>query len=207
MRQPKHKVTKAQHAAALKWARAGRASQHATREAAIAKTGKPPPRTKREHQAALRWAASGRAAQARKRQGLRPLPRKQPALALPGHGLLHDLPVCAAVAVAEHLLAAAGVCACDADILELAARVTGGCLADYLDEAAAGGLAGARLSGFWPCDPDVAVPGLLYGVQFRRGYHAVLAQGRNTMISWGMLMPVTGVPVEAWHLEWDTELS
>jgi hypothetical protein len=206
VKQPKHPRTKAQHAASVKWAKAGRSSQAETRAAAIAKTGKPPPRSKSQHQASLRWAASGRASQARARAHLKPLPKKQPALALPGYGL-HDLPVCAAVAVAEHLLAATGIFATDAGILDLAARVPGGCLADYLAEAAAGGLAGARLSGFWPCDPGMFVPGILYGVQFRQGYHTVLTQGRNSMISWGMLMPVTGVPVEAWHLEWDCGLS
>lgn len=205
MKQPKHPRTKAQHAASVKWAKSGRAAQSATRAAAIAKTGKPPARSKSQHQASLHWAAAGRASQARARAHLKPLPTKKPALALPGYGL-HDLPVCAAVAVAEHLLAATGLCVTDAAILELAARAPDGCLADYLEEAAAGGLAGARLSGFWPCDPDLFVPGLLFGVQFRRGYHTVLAHPSG-MISWGMLMPVTGVPVEAWQLEWDTQLS
>lgn len=201
MRQPKHPHSQAQIAAAHKFAAAGRAAQARARAAAIAKTGKPPARSKRQHQAALRWAASGRAAQARKRQGLKPLPKKTPALALAGYGI-HDLPVCAAVAVAEHLLAATGIYASDADILGLAARCPSGCLGDYLAEAAAGGLAGVRLGGFWICDPDSVVPGLVYGLQIRGGYHAVLMH-RWGMTSWGMAMPVTGVPYEAWQLEWD----
>lgn len=202
MKQPKHAQTKAQHAASVKWAKAGRASQ--ARKRAFEKAHGLPTTTKRQHQAALKWAAAGRAAQARKRQGLPPLPKKTPALALPGYGI-HDLPVCAATAVAEHLLAAAGICACDAAILGLASRVTGGCLADYLDEAAATGLGGARLARFWQCDPDMFTPGLLYGVQLRQGYHTVLSHPSG-MISWGMLMSVTGVPVEAWHLEWENQL-
>lgn len=201
MKQPKHKRTKAQHAASQQWAKAGRASQAATRAAAIAKTGKPPARSKGQHQAALRWAASGRASQARKRQGLKPLPRKAPALALPGCGL-HDLPVCGPVAIAEHLLAATGVYATDSEILDLADRTPGGCLADYLEQAATGGLAGVRLAYFWRCDDELAVPGLVYGVQFRRGYHTVLMVPGG-MLSWGMLLPVTGRPLEAWALKWD----
>lgn len=205
MKKPKHPRTKAQHAASVKWAKAGRSAQAETRAAAIAKTGKPPARTKSQHQASLRWAAAGRASQARARAHLKPLPKQKPALALPGYGI-HDMPVCTAVAVAEHLLAATGIFAPDAAILDLAARAPGGCLADYLAEAAAGGLAGVRLSGFWQCDEDLFTPGLLYGVQFRQGYHTVLTHPAG-MLSWGMLMPVTGVPAEAWHLEWDTELS
>jgi hypothetical protein len=224
VKHPKHPQTKAQHAASAKWAKAGRSKQAEARAAAIATTGKPPARSKKQNQTVLRWAAAGRAAQARTRAGLKPLPKKKPALALDtavlpgglnkpapplrptGHPGLHDLPVCAAVAVAEHLLAAAGVFASDADILGLAVRAAGGCLPDYLAEAAAGGLAGRRLLGFWPCDPGLLVPGLLYGVQFRQGYHTVLAHPLG-MISWGMLMPVTGVPTEAWYLDWDSELS
>lgn len=202
MKQPRHARTKAQHAASVKWAKAGRASQ--ARRRAFDKAHGLPTQSKAQHQAALKWAAAGRAAQARKRQGLKPLPKKTPALGLPGYGI-HDLPVCAATAVAEHLLAAAGICACDAAILGLASRAAGGCLADYLEQAAAGGLGGVRLAGFWQCDPDVFTPGLLYGVQFRRGYHTVLSHPSG-MISWGMLMPVTGVPVEAWHLEWEIEV-
>jgi hypothetical protein len=203
VKHPKHAQTKAQHAASVKWAKAGRAAQ--ARKRAFEKAHGLPTRTKSQKQASLKWAAAGRASQARKRQGLQPVARQKPALALPGYGI-HDLPVCAATGVAEHLLAAAGICVPDAAILGLAARAPGGCLPDYLEQAAAGGLCGVRLAGFWPCDPDVFVPGLLYGVQFRQGYHAVLSCPSG-MISWGMLMPVTGVPVEAWHLEWDTQLS
>jgi len=201
VKQPKHPRTKAQHAAALKFAAAGRSAQANTRAAAIAKTGKPPARSKKQHQASLRAAAAGRAAQARKRNHLKPLPKKQPALALPGYGL-HDLPVCGPVAVAEHLLAATGVYATDSQILDLAGRTSGGCLADYLEQASAGGLAGVRLARFWRCDDELAVPGLVYGVQFRRGYHTVLMLPGG-LLSWGMLLPVIGRPLEAWDLKWE----
>ena len=204
MRHPKHARTKAQHAADMKFAAGGRAAQARTRAAAIAKTGKPPARSKRQHQAALKWAASGRAAQARSRAHLKPLPKTTPALALPGYGL-HDLPVCGPVAIAEHLLAATGVYATDEQILDLAARAPDGCLADYVVEAASGGLAGVRLARFWRCDDESAVPGYLCGVRFRGGYHAVLMYPGG-MLSWGMIMPVAGVPLECWWLEWDIGL-
>jgi len=204
VKQPKHKRTKAQHAASVAWAKAGRSAQAATRAAAIAKTGKPPARSKSQHQASLRWAAAGRSSQARARAHLKPLPKKKPALALPGGGL-HDLPVCGPVAIAEHLLAVTGVYATDSQILDLAARTPGGCLADYLEQAADGGLAGVRLARFWRCDDELAVPGLVYGVQFRRGYHTVLMLPDGMMLSWGMLLPVTGRPLEAWCLKWDSD--
>jgi hypothetical protein len=203
LKHPKHAETKAQHAASVKWAKAGRAAQ--ARKRAFEKAHGLPTRTKAQTQASLKWAAAGRSAQARSRQGLQPVARQKPALALPGYGI-HDLPVCAAVAVSEHLAAATGAIASDAGILSLVDGLGGGCLADYLEAAATGGLGGVRLAGFWPCDPDMFVPGLVYGVRFRQGYHAVLSHPSG-MISWGMLMPVTGVPVEAWHLEWDTQLS
>lgn len=201
MKHPKHPVTKHQRAAELKFAAAGRASQAKTRAAAIAKTGKPPARSKKQHQASLRWAAAGRANQARKRQGLKPLAKAAPALALPGAGL-HDLPVCGPVAIAEHLFASTGVYASDEQILDLYTRTPGGCLADYLEQATTGGLAGVRLARFWECDDGLAVPGLVYGVRFRTGYHAVVL-GDAGMISWGMLLPVTGRPLEAWALNWE----
>jgi len=220
VRQPKHKRSAAQAAAGRAWAAAGRASQAATRRAAIQKTGKPPPVSKARHQAALRWAAAGRASQARARAHLKPLPKKKPAIAFPGGpaqgqddsqrkngepaGNLHDLPVCAAVAVAEHLYAATGIIVSDAEILELHSAASGGGLGDYLEVAAMAGLGGARLAGFWPCDEDAYVPGLVYGVQLRGGYHAVLSHPAGVgMVSWGTLLRLTGVPCEAWHLEWE----
>jgi hypothetical protein len=201
VKHPKHVQTKAQHVAALKFAAGGRAAQARTRAAAIAKTGKPPARSKAQRQATLRFAAAGRAAQARKRNHLKPLAKTKPALALPGSGL-HDLPVCGPVAIAEHLLAATGVYATDDQIIDLANRTPGGCLADYLEQAATGGLAGVRLARFCRCDCELAVPGLVYEVQFRTGYHAVLMLPGG-MLSWGMLLPVTGRSLEAWALNWD----
>jgi hypothetical protein len=184
----------AQAAAAHKFAAAGRASQARTRAAAIAKTGKPPPVSKKRHQAALKWAAAGRASQARARAHLKPLPKKQPTLG--------ELP-CAPAAIAEHLFAATGVAVPDADILALGENMPGGCLWEYLEAAATAGLGGVRLAGFWQCDEDLFIPGLVYGVGMLGGYHAVLSHPRG-LVSWGLLLPRLGVPREAWHLEWAT---
>jgi len=194
VKQPKHKHTAAQVAAEHKFAAAGRASQARKRSAAIAKTGKPPPRSKKQTQASVKFAAAGRAAQARKRAHLKPLPKKKPTVG--------DLP-CGPVAIAEHLYAATGICVPDAAILALGSAdlAGGGCLADYLEAAATAGLGGVRLARFWRCDEDLAVPGLVCGVQLRGGYHAVLSHPRG-VISWGLLMPRLGVPDESWFLEW-----
>ena len=158
--------------------------------------------SKARHQAALKWAAAGRASQARARAHLKPLPTKKPALP-DGSGGLHGGPVCAAVAVAEHLAASTGVVASELDTLALAARVAGGVLGDYLEAVAEEGLAGVRLARWRPCDEDAYVPGLVYGVELRGGYHAVLAAPEGVW-SWGMLWPCFGRPVEAWQLEWET---
>lgn len=207
MKQPKHKRTVAQHAADIKFAAAGRAKQHKTREEAIAKTGKPPPlspkRAKAAHQAGLKWAAAGRASQARKRNHLKPLPKKKPALAGTAGGL-HDQPVCAAVAIAEHLTAMTGVSVADAEVLGLARAADGGCFEDFLCAAVYNGpLGGVQLGGYWQCDEDLFVPGLVYGVEMLGGYHAVLAHPYG-MVSWGMVLPLLGTPREAWHLDWET---
>ncbi len=194
MKQPKHKRTAAQAAAAHTFAAAGRAAQARTRAAAIAKTGKPPPVSKKRHQAALKWAAAGRASQARARAHLKPLPKKTPTLG--------GLP-CAPSAIAEHLYATTGIVASDDAILGLAARVPNGHLGDYLAEATAGGLTGVRLAGFWRCDEELFVPGLVYGVELPGGYHAVLSHPAG-VVSWGLLLPWMGVPAEAWQLRWET---
>ena len=162
MKQPKHKRTAAQAEAAKKFAAAGRASQHRKRAYELAHHL--PTRTKAQTQASLKWAAKGRAAQARKASGLKPLPKKAAALAachpkcsdclnsnrccgrhVNESGGLHDRPVCAAVAVAEHLYDATGIAVPDADIIRLGDSLAGGCLLDYL-EAATGGSPGCG----WP---------------------------------------------------------
>lgn len=201
MRQPKHKRTKAQVQASKKWAAAGRTAQKKKRAYNLAHHL--PTRTKAQTQASQKWAAAGRAAASRKRQGLSPLKKHVPALSVPG-GSLHGQDICAAVAVAEHLYATTGLYVSDAAIIQFGTRVAGGCLGDYLAEAAACGLAGYRLARFWQCDVDSYVPGLVYGVQLRGGYHAVLA-GVNGILSWGMVLPWLGKPAEAWWLEWDTQ--
>ncbi len=192
MRQPKHKHTVAQVAAEHKFAAAGRASQAKTRAAAIAKTGKPPARSKKQKQAAIKFAAAGRAAQARKRAHLKPLPKKTPTLG--------GLP-CAPAAIAEHLYASTGICVPDADIVAWGSGLMGGCLGDYL-EAATAGFGGARLCGFWRCDADLFLPGVVYGVEMLGGYHAVLAHP-DGVVSWGLILPRLGVPAEAWQLRWE----
>lgn len=196
MKQPKHKATPAQVAAEHKFAAAGRAAQARKRAAAIAKTGKPPPVSKKRHQAALKWAAAGRAAQARKRAHLKPLPKKQPTWTV------HGEPVCAPVAIAEHLKAVTGIIASGDSLVELAVTVRGGQLGDYLAEVAAVGLAGVTLSRYYPCDPDVLVPGLVCGLDVPGGYHAVLSHPAG-MVSWGLVLPWWGVPDQAWWLEWE----
>ncbi len=174
--------------------------------------------SKARHQAALKWAAAGRASQARKRAHLPALRRAAPALAIPGGlvhprndrqcwngwaaGNLHDLPVCAPVAVAEHLASATGIIASDAEILALRERTAGGTLGEVIE--AADGFAGVRLARFWCCDEELAVDGLIYGVRMPGGYHSVLAHPAG-MISWGMLLPRLGIPCETWFLEWDMQ--
>jgi hypothetical protein len=196
VKQPKHKATAAQAAAAHKFAAAGRAAQARTRAAAIAKTGKPPPVSKKRHQVALKWAAAGRAAQARKRAHLKPLPVKKPAWTL------HGEPVCAPVAIAEHLAAITGIIAPGDSLVRLAARVPGGCLGDFLAEVAASGLAGVSLAWYTPCDPDALTPGLVCGLDMPGGYHAVLSHPAG-MVSWGSVMGWQGAVDQAWWLEWE----
>jgi len=210
----KKRVSAARHKAGAKWAAAGRASQAATRAAAIKKTGKPPPRSRRQQAASRNWASAGRAAQAARRQGKPPAPRKkaalpvaayrdQPVLWLPGCN--DRLPVCAVVAVANQLLAATGITASDEDMLTLhglAGGDDGASIESVLDAAAHHGLAGARLTSFGLADVGEAWPGMVCGIGTPRGYHAVLAHPYG-MISWGLLMPRIGTLEEAWTLTWE----
>lgn len=198
MKQPKHKRTAAQVAAGRAFAAAGRKAQAAARASAT-RRGIKPAVSKAKRQAELRFAAAGRAAQARKRAGLKPLPKKKPALA--GGAGIHELPVCAAVSIAEHLAAAARVLASDEEILALWRKTEGGTLAEVI-EAAADAFEGAPLRRFWRCDEDEFAPGLIYGVSLDVGYHAVLSWPSG-LLSWGMVMPCLGRPDEAWQLEWD----
>lgn len=191
------KQSAAQVKAGQAFAAAGRASQAAKRKAAIAKTGKAPPRSKKQVQAQLKFAAAGRAAQARKAAHLPPLAKKAPALAPD----VNSLPSCAAVAVAEHLYAATGICAADADVVALYERTRGGSLEDVIEAACYGFSGAVHVEGFWPCDAELTAEGLIYGVAMLGGYHAVLSHPLG-MLSWGQLWPRLGIPAEAWHLEW-----
>ena len=198
------------------FAAGGRAAQAGTRAAAIKKTGKPPPRSKKQASAARKWAAAGRAAQAAAKSGKKtPASTKKAALPVAEctwtgptiwmPGCINERPVCYATAIANHLLAATGITATDRDILklhELAGGDDGALIALALEAARVHGLAGVKLKGAVPCEQ--IFPGMVVGVATRRGYHAVLAHPYG-MISWGLLMPRTGEPQEAWALEWDLD--
>jgi len=242
----KAKRSPAQVKASQAFARAGRAAQAKVRQAAIAKTGKPPPRSRKQQAASRNFAAAGRAAQAARRAGKQPVKPKavaapcpdmlgsagslnKPAPQLRPTGLpaplnsqfqlepgpfipsepafsLHRLPACGPVALAEHLAVFTGILVPDEAILALHDRAGVISLDGLLERVAAEGLAGpeTRLAHFERCDPDTAVPGLIYGIQLRVGYHAVLLRP-DGMLSWGQVMPRHGVPAEAWWLEWEAE--
>lgn len=197
------------------FAAGGRAAQARTRTAyEKAHNGKKPPRSKKQAAAARKWAAAGRAAQVAAKSGKKaPAGTKKaalpvavcdytgPSLWMPG--CINELPVCYATAIANHLLAATGIVSTDADILklhELAGGDDGARIDLALEAARDHGLAGVKLKGFDGC--EAIFPGMVVGIQTRRGYHAVLAHPYG-MISWGLLLPRHGEPQEAWALEWD----
>ena len=209
------KKSAAQVAAGKSFAAGGRSAQAKARAATVAKTGKPPPVSKARHQAALKWAAAGRASQAAKKAGKKPPAAKKKA-ALPVTmfswlgpqiwltGCNDERPTCAAVAVANSLLAITGFAAPDRDIMELhelAGGDDGATIETVLNAAAVHGLNGIRLGDFFPADG--IGPGLVCGIQTRRGYHAVLSHEFG-MISWGMLLSHSGELREQWALEWIT---
>jgi hypothetical protein len=196
------------------FAAGGRAAQ-ARHRAAYEKShhGKKPPRSKAQKSASRKWAAAGRAAQAAARSGKKsPASKKKAALPVTQYhctgpliwlpGCLNERPVCYAVAIANHLLAATGIAASDADILalhDLAGGDNGATIDLALEAAAEYGLAGVKLASFEM--GDEIIPGMVVGVQTRRGYHAVLSHPYG-LISWGLLMPRFGEPEEAWGLDW-----
>jgi hypothetical protein len=187
--------------------------------ARAAQKGKP--RTAKQVAASRRNLAKARAAQKARRSGKSKVTAKKAAapqvnldfrelgasepgfsLDLPGGRNIHLLPACAPVALAEHLAFWTGIIPSAAEILTLHAKSSGQCtVADLLELASAEGLAGIRLESYRRCDPDLAVPGWLYGTDTRWGYHAVLALPGG-MASWGQVLPLAGTPREAWHLEW-----
>lgn len=217
---PKHKHrSPAQVRAGKAYAAAGRSKQAATRKAAIAKTGKPPPRSKAQHAASVAAASAGRSAQAARRAGKTPVSHKKAAmpamsrahtLAEPGvvlwlPGCDEERPVCAVTAVANHLLAVTGIIAGDDDMLglhELAGGDSGATIEDILDAAMHCGLAGRRLARFGAADR--ACPGTVTGLAMTGGgYHAVLVAPAGMMVSWGMVLPQVGSPAESWWLDWE----
>jgi hypothetical protein len=198
--------TPAQVAAGKKFAAAGRKAQATARA-----RGKKP--SAAQKQAALKWAAAGRAAQAAKRQGKVPVQKAaavapvQPAV-LPGWWLLgcnDEAPTCAATAVANHLLAVTGLALTAQEVARLHAMAggeDGAGIADVLDVLLAWSpRADVRLVSARRADEAMIVPGLVVGVSLPHARHAVLSHPRG-MVSWGRVMPWTGVPDEAWALEW-----
>jgi hypothetical protein len=206
------KVSPARHAANLRFAAAGRASQVKAR----AKGKKP---TKAQHQAGIKFAAAGRAAQARKRAGKKPLPVKKRAASadavmgfvmqpsgpwtLGGNGCW---PSCAAAALANHLLATTGIAASEQEILALHLAAGGGSVSigEQLEAARETGLAGVHLTEFGPLEDSCDLPGAIAGVSLPRS-HAVLLAPDGMMITWGRQMPLrAGMIEEAWWARWET---
>jgi hypothetical protein len=162
------------------------------------------PRTAKQKAASRHNLNKARAVQKARRSGKTPVAAKKPQapLDLPAGGNIHLLPACAPVALAEHLAWQSGVYATVDEILALH-RISSGQLTldGLLELAAAEGFAGMRLESFQRCDPDLLVPGWIYGLDTRGGYHAALAHPAG-MVSWGSLLPWPGAPREAWHLTW-----
>jgi hypothetical protein len=211
---PKKKRSAAQIQAGQAFAAGGQSAQANTRAAAIKATGKPPPRSKAQQASAQNLAKSGRAAQAAKKSG-KPPPKKAamplvtssslitPMIWLPGCN--DQLPTCGTVAVANQMLSTTGIIPSDADILilhEHAGGNDGATIENVLEAAGHHGLAGVKLASYGTSE-DIW-PGMVVGVQTRRGYHAVLSHEYG-LISWGLLMPRFGEPGEAWALEWDLD--
>lgn len=207
----KAKRSAKQAAASKAWASAGRAKQKATRAQAIAKTGKPPPRSKAQKAATQKFQTAGaQATHARSvaaKLGVQYQAPKKAAAPLEADSLaisadaIHLLPVCAAVVLAEHLLVATGVFATDEEILSLANLAGDVSLPDLLELVRAEGFCGMRLTAFRRMDPGLIVPALVCGVETENGYHAALAHPAG-MLSWGMVLPWPAAPAEAWYLEW-----
>jgi hypothetical protein len=97
-----------------------------------------------------------------------------------------------------------GAVVSDEDILDLWRLAGAVSIGGLLGAVAEHGLGGERLAYYERCDPDCGAPYLLCGVQLDPGYHAVVSVPGG-MLSWGMLLPRTGTPEEAWHLEWEME--
>jgi hypothetical protein len=95
-----------------------------------------------------------------------------------------------------------GIAVPDERLLTWSESVQGLRLADLLECASVEGFAGCRLVSFREADPDLFFPGLVCGIRFSPGYHAVLTVQAG-MLSWGMVLPLLGTPEEAWILNWE----
>jgi hypothetical protein len=162
-------------------------------------------RTPAQIAASRRNLAIARAAQRARASGKPAVSAKK--VKAPGGPGLHELPLCGPAAVAEHLAVYTGIVVPDESVLALHRIVQPARLGDLLEYLQAEGFPGTgeKLAHFERCDPDCGAPGLVYGIQLRYGYHAVLAMPEGTMASWGKLMPRAGTPEEAWWLEWEAE--
>lgn len=206
------------------------AKNNLIRARAVARTRK---RTARQIAAARQNLVKARAAQASRRKGkkfVKAKKAKAPAPAslvlsgsrpsgvsvswisfasrLPEAPGLHEHPACAAVALAESILVQHGAVIPDAAILELHALAGDADLSTVLEAAAGHGLGGWRLAWAQRADPGLLLPGMVYGITLRGGYHAVCAAdvptGRKiAVLSWGLLLPLAGEPEEAWLTGWE----
>ena len=114
---------------------------------------------------------------------------------------LHYSPVCNPVAFAEHLFWQTGCAVSDEQILAVYREVGDVPIAELIEYFTVNGFAGYRLDSFARCDESLFVSGLVYGIDMAAGYHAALAH-TGGLISWGLSVPLIGVPVEAWQLRW-----
>lgn len=223
MKKPAQKRSKAQEIASRKWAAAGRAKEAAVRAKYRASHhGRNPPRTKAQQAATRKWQRASVAAAAARRQGKTFQKAKARAAFAPPEFLPDQrgfpswlncneiYPVCAAAAVANSLLFQTGYRVSDKDILMMH-RLAGGsesgsAIEDVLEAISEPGISWPwRLEKFWRADHDLIVPGLVTGMQLGHGSHAVLSHA-NGMVTWGSVLPWTGVIEEAWALEWAEDL-
>lgn len=106
-----------------------------------------------------------------------------------------DLPDCAAVAVANTLLAAAGIRAADGDVLRLHDLAGCTCVRCVLETLAACGLGGHFPAGFWPCGPGRDGKPVIAGLTDGESDHAA-ARTTAGLICWGA--PLGGALLDTW---------
>src|SRR6266567_1509518 len=201
------KQVAAHHAAGLKWAAAGRASQAASRKAS-------PVFAHHKSSQAARKAAKTRAKNKARKAGIKSVKfaAVAPAEAVPGSlwtlGCNDVAPTCAAAAVANHLLWRTGRAMTDREVAWLhraAGGDSGAAIADvleYLRDSVMPLESGSvKLGSFCRTDEEVIVAGLIVGVKLPHARHAVVSVPGG-MVSWGQVLPwAVGEPEEAWALE------